>query len=567
VPEAMPHTALEKWPHADASTHRDPAVSWSSLLPAALSGAKWRITATVLLIAVAGEAAYLVLPRQYESTALVLLRPTDREGQADTDTSARLPMDENGIQSEIDLLSSPAMTTKVVESLHLDGDPEFNPVLRSANALARAAKGARGFLRRSLDLPLGQMEAQEDGPEARRLLVAQRVRDRLSVRRERRSYLLRVSYRSENAAKAAAMANALVRSYLDAQLDRKRFSQHRLTEWLELRVTELQGRVTNSTHALEEYLLSSGLVDTGEQASLQQQLITLSTEVAAAHSRFVEAQTQAREFADLQRAGALESAPEVLRSTLIQNLRERIITLAANVGSVPGGLPSAPQQALNDLRQAIAAEASRYLRGAQAEAVKAQQREEELRKEIARLNAAIARRQSAEWRLDTLRREAAADRAALEEATKRWLPHIGRAAVLQPDGEVVAPAQPSLRPATPNGLGVLGGTLGMVVLAACLIAAAALRRLRRELPLDPSQLRAEPERPAPSAQQPGRRVMTPAVGQALLLAMLLGGADAGVGASEWGPEFLGVRLRGHQGAQVSCGGASDGRLPQIEQEH
>jgi uncharacterized protein involved in exopolysaccharide biosynthesis len=69
-----------------------------------------------------------------------------------------------------------------------------------------------------------------------------------------------------------------------------------------------------SEQAAQDYLVETGLVDGGAEASLQQQLATLSAELGLAQSRALELQARARAMVELQRTGALDSAPDVIAS-------------------------------------------------------------------------------------------------------------------------------------------------------------------------------------------------------------------------------------------------------------
>jgi uncharacterized protein involved in exopolysaccharide biosynthesis len=108
-----------------------------------------------------------------------------------------------------------------------------------------------------------------------------------------------------------------------------------------------------------------------------------------------------------------------------------------------------------------------------------EQHEVALRAEIARIDAELTRRQEAERQLDALRRQAAADRTALEEAMARQRVQAGRADVLQPDAEVISIAEPPVRPFFPNPRFMAVGAAMMAVLLSTVSLLPALRRLRQ----------------------------------------------------------------------------------------
>lgn len=488
TPAPPAHMAAE-WgnsvaPAPDAAHGRSPGAPDGGGVLGVLRRRRWRMLAVAAAVAVVSAAAYPHLPKRYEASALVLLRPTGQDGHGDWNRSVSAALDESGIQSEMDMLGSRAFAAEVMSRHGLVEDAEFNPSRRAENAwlqdrkraLSLAAAGALAAL--GLDpLAFGERAAQA-GDEERE--VQRRLLERLSVRRDRRSYVMKVGYWSADPDKAAAMSNTLVAAYLEGQLGRKRRAQQSVADSVGQRVAALGRQHEASESAVHKYLAESGLVDGSMQASLQQQLATLSAEVALAHSRAVGAQTRARSLTDLQRAGELDTAPDVMASPVVQHLRERLAGLSANVGGPSGiGPVSAPLPALNELRQSVGAEALRIMRSAQAESAVMQQREAALRAEVARVSAELTRRQIAERKLDALRREASADRTALEGAMARHKAELGRSEVLRPDAEVVALAEPPLRAAFPNAAMAAFGTLTMALFAAALSVAGPLLRLRR----------------------------------------------------------------------------------------
>lgn len=125
------------------------------------------------------------------------------------------------------------------------------------------------------------------------------------------------------------------------------------------------------------------------------------------------------------------------------------------------------QPAVNELRQAIDAEALRILRGAQTGSTAALLREAELRAEIARISADLTSRKLAERRLDTLHREELVDRGALEDARTRQRAEAGKTDILQPDADILARAEVPLRVAYPNLPLAASGTLALALIDSC----------------------------------------------------------------------------------------------------
>ena len=487
--EWMPESAAEmggetRVANAFVRQRPPPAIPQASTPGGALKGVlrryRWRMIAVAMLVIAGSALVYPRIPKRYQAYAQIVLRPAGQEGTIDFSREARNSLDESAIDSEIEVLSSPGLAGELAKRLHLAEDPEFNPSLRPAGKLAGIKRAATSALEALGLMPeLDPMQSGTSLKARKNRIVERELSTHLDVKRDRRSYVLRVGFWSGDADKAANLANTLTTSYLRSQLERKRAALSTVTDWLAQRVADLEHKHDSSQQAVYAYLTASGLADASIQTSLQQQLATLSSEVALARSGTVAMQVRARSLLELQRGGTLDSAPEVLASSVVQRLRERLVTLNAGVGSISGSGPGgALQPAVNELRQAIDAEAGRIVRGAQAEAASGLLRESQLRAEIARISADLTARQVAERRLDTLRREERTNRSALDEARTRQRAEAGKSDILQPDADILARAEAPLRPAFPNALLAAFGTLALAVVAALASVLPALLRLR-----------------------------------------------------------------------------------------
>jgi uncharacterized protein involved in exopolysaccharide biosynthesis len=158
-----------------------------------------RLIAVLLAIALI-SASLLIwqLPRNYTAEALV---------QPDlflhTEDAKRAPLASiegaSLVRSEAHLIGSPAIVRAVVQQTGLDGDPEFAapgwPILQKLDGLRAAI------------LP----ETAVASPLERAIA---RVRSRLAVANDTRSYLISVSFTASSPEKAAKVANAFALEYL-----------------------------------------------------------------------------------------------------------------------------------------------------------------------------------------------------------------------------------------------------------------------------------------------------------------------------------------------------------------
>lgn len=445
---------------AQGSMYRKPAVE-TVALPLSLRPTRstfqarfgWLVFAGTA-IALTSIAVYPNLPRSYQATSLVLLQPTDRDGQPTDDASSRNALDENAIQTYRDILASRTMLRPLVQRFR--DDPEFNPAMRPTPAwLAHLQQ----WFPELLHGPFAP-------PYLSDVVIENNLRKHLVIQRDRKSYALKIGFASANPAKAALMANELASSFISSQVERKQRVQAELTGRLDRQVTSLEKRAHESEARVNGYRVTSGLIHRGERLAAEHQLQALSTQLAKATADAEIAEARAQSLTEMQRSGELDSAPEVMASPVIQAVKEKLMALNSSVAPTGLGLT-----VMRDLKTAIGGEAKRIVRAAQIQATLARRHADELRADITRIDGRLMYWQEADRQLRDLQRVAEADDAALKQAMAQSRTQAARMVMLRPDAEVIAPAAVPSRPSFPN-LPLYGlGTLMMVILVCGMILA------------------------------------------------------------------------------------------------
>ena len=410
----------------------------------------WLMVFASLVVVTASVLAYPVLPRTYKSSAMVLLQPTDQAGQPIIGRSTMNALDENEIQAYEDILSSRPMLETVIDKLHLINDPEFNTALQTSRFDSWKQR-----LRSWLLIP---PMAVEEGVEAN-------VRKHLFVSRDHKSYAMQVGFWSTDPAKSAAMANALADAFVANRLSNKLLFQQHFAGELERRQAGLAANVAQSELRVHAFKVQSGLIHQSQHDALEHQLATFSDQYAQAMSIAATTEDHAKNLLEMQRVGTLDSAPEVLASPVIRDLKERLITLTSGTGTGPttGGISATPEK-LNELKQLISVEAQRIVRAAQAEAQLARDHAEILRLQIKAIDGEIIAWKESERQLESLQREVDADRAVLKDTMAQLRQQGSIMAALRSDADIISTAVVTSRPAFPNLMLYAVGTLFVVIL-------------------------------------------------------------------------------------------------------
>lgn len=413
------------------------------------SGIGLQITLLSVAIVAGSTAIYPLLPRIYSATASILLHATNQEGATTWNQSVQDALDDNAIQTKIDILKSRPLQLEVVRQLGLMQDPEFNPALRPS--WMRQQAQTIPWL-----APWLPVRRSDDG------LVAEELIQHLVVKRERKSYLIQVGYESRDSVKAAHMTDVLANGFLADQITRKRHSHDDLLATLLDRVTTLEAKYHQDEQTEHDFLVGSGLIHRSEKDAMVRQIENLSTAVAEVSRRAVETGNRA-EILVAQSAKNLDATSDALSSPLIQRLRERLVELTAGAGttSAPAGLN---MSSLRSFQKGIEDETQHIVRSAQVEAQIARTVEASLREALRRLDIKMVQWQDKERTAEDLHRAVRMDLEAINTSYQRYTQEAGRGDALQSDSELVAFATPPDRPAFPNPLFFLAGTLALVIL-------------------------------------------------------------------------------------------------------
>ena len=172
----------------------------------------------IATVALAG-AVVAVLPTRYSTSASVMLDPRKNNVADLSSVLSQLPTDPSSLQNQIQILTSRDLAFEVIASLKLYDDPEFNSALKPG---AAAAIDPRNWL--------GPRDA-DDALAARDKIIDAFLKD-VSVATEGLSTTLTVTFTSRDPRKAALIANTLVDTYIEDQVEAKRAIGGRTTAWL-----------------------------------------------------------------------------------------------------------------------------------------------------------------------------------------------------------------------------------------------------------------------------------------------------------------------------------------------
>ena len=488
-----------------ASLRRD----WLRILLFALA-----ITALVFVLVFTATPLYRAETRVLiESRESIYTRP-QAAGEDD-----RAILDQEGVASQVQVITSTDILTEVARELDLASHSEFAGTQPSVLDRALSAIG----LKSGSDIP----------PEQR---VLDAFREDLNVYQVENSRVIVIEFSSSDPELAARVPNAVADAYVASLRAAKQQANADATEWLEPEIEDLRERVKEAEARVAGFRAQSDLLIGDNNTVLAtQQLAELSSELSRVRANRSAAEARAEAVrAALERGVALETLPDVLASGLIQRLRERQVELRAQIADLSTTLLDnhprirSLQSQLADLDGQIRAEAQKVLEGLETEAATARQRESELTAELNRLKAESARAEEEQVELRALEREAAAQRELLESYLTRYREAAARGErnYLPVDARVfsraVIPAEPYFPKVLPLTLAGFAAALLVMVIVTLLRELFSGRAMRpveapsefagREEAMEAPAPESEPAREAPQPQEaavPAAKMLQP----------------------------------------------------------
>ncbi|MEO6609830.1 MAG: GumC family protein [Aestuariivirga sp.] len=373
------------------------------------------IAVTTLLGVLAGVAVLYVFKPAYQSEAQVIIEnlqtPFEKANSLQTDGRTD-PIDKTVVLSQVSVLSSADVASRVVEKLDLTKNPEFNTLLQTPG-MGKRILVALGFA---------------DDPKlfAPQELALKNLDQHLTVYQIPESNVIGVKFAAGEKQVAADVANAIVDIYVTSTREAGTSDNSRAKEWLSQQITDLRATVSASEGAVEKYRSEAGLLK-GERTTLStQQVSELNSQIVVAQTAAGEAQARVTEIKSMMESGSIDASSDVLNSPLIQNLKQAQVAAQRRLSELSAiYLPNHPkmvgaQADLTNVNNQLRREALKIVDSLQSQAKIANARAASLKGELDKLKGQEATNNISDVKLQELERNADADRKLLESLLGRY---------------------------------------------------------------------------------------------------------------------------------------------------
>ena len=259
---------------------------------------RWLIVAGCLAACIGLGIAYIVVtPVRYTASTSILLDPRLGKTVGADPTIPGFSPDTNAIDSQIKLLTSQTVLSRVATTLHLDQAPEFS--------------ATRGIFARLF----GSTDPSATGVDLKALENA------ITIKKPERTYLVEIQASAATADRAAAIANAVAEAYNEDQISSRVVATRNDAKFVAQKREQLRKQIEEAENRIEAYKRANNIVATDGQRSNEQQVSDLTRELGVARGKLSELKARAEQIAAIARSGKLDTSVEALKSPAIERLR------------------------------------------------------------------------------------------------------------------------------------------------------------------------------------------------------------------------------------------------------
>ena len=403
----------------------------------------WGILLCVSALLFGGIGAFVLsLNPAYTADTMLLLSPmADELGSDNTDRNFAMT-DPMFVRSETNIVQSDEICRDVIEQLHLETLPEFQPKpgIRDMLGLG-AASGKNPFLSRH--------EVLVDG-------VLRLYQKRLTVFNDGRNKTVEIGFTAADPRLAARIANVHAETYMRHQGARRTGSQEQAIAWLKGEVDSRAKEVRDADTLVQQYQLKNGIVGTREATVIEQRLAQLNTQLVDAQRQLSTQSALLHVIREIRSGGDASKAASLLPSDPLTDLLRNRVQVEATVASLESRLaPNHPtlvkaHQDLQSINNTLDKELRRVENEAQSGVASASRQVDDLTAATRAEALSKVDQDRLAAGLPALIAEAQVKRTVFETVLNRYQTRVAERGFLAPAASIVSRAEPSSQPSFPK---------------------------------------------------------------------------------------------------------------------
>lgn len=224
----------------------------------AIAKHKWAILGLALAVALLTSLVMSSIKPTYRATATALVEPNQNRIVSIEEAYSNVGAGREYLQTQAAIIKSSEIMEKVVAKLRLTTHPEFDPRQQEPPYWHKWLESI-GIDPAQVGLEQVRPTVVDEAALAKR--VAGAVGARVAVDQVRGSQLVRVSVTAYDPQLAATVANTVVETYIENDLEARYQMTRKASDWLSVRLSGLRQKVEASERALQEFREKERIVE------------------------------------------------------------------------------------------------------------------------------------------------------------------------------------------------------------------------------------------------------------------------------------------------------------------
>jgi succinoglycan biosynthesis transport protein ExoP len=316
----------------ESTTPETPSLEQTISSALALIGRQYPVMIITLLVCIGLASVYVfTASKRYTGTAVLMIDSRKMQGlqtQAQTGTGGDNPIDSAMVDSQVELLKSEAIASKVITDLKLVESPEF--MSDGGGLLSGISDAINGLF----------SDSRPPTEEQTRRGALARFANNLSIKRVGVSYVIEIAFQALSQEQAAQIANAVADGYIVDSLESKYQASRRAAVWLQDRLKELRAQASSAERAVADFKAKNNIVDAGGRLLNEQQLAEINSSLTIARNQRADAQAKLERITAILNADSedsnvilndLATVSETMSNPVIVKLRQTYLEYAAKV--------------------------------------------------------------------------------------------------------------------------------------------------------------------------------------------------------------------------------------------
>jgi uncharacterized protein involved in exopolysaccharide biosynthesis len=297
---------------------------------------KWVLIWLPVVATCIGAGLTYVLPEQYESTALVLVRPyeeikfdssagSDRKEIRDFPVNLSAPIDAPS-KTFMEVIKSSAVARKIVDALqlHVKKPKNYESFFENIHDKVKT------WIKSTTRTVLNYLKYGRDIRASPFDLAVEDIEKNLRVSGRKDTYAFDITYRSDDPNEAAAVANMAADIFLEQSSEAYRIEAARVRKFIEAQLDDSQKALEKARGAVLAYKQSGGTFELGSEYGEQ---LKIASDLGDTLAKFEGVLAGRRHLAE--RTGVIDSPNVIAKEAEIADLKQQISALQAQLAAYP----------------------------------------------------------------------------------------------------------------------------------------------------------------------------------------------------------------------------------------